>query len=401
MKNYILCLLLLPSVWGCKALKTAKLLKQGEVAQQEFKAQVPFKMRMGLIVLDVEINGKMYEFIVDTGAPNVISSELAAELGVKPAVNQKAKDSQGDKSNLGFGEIPDMVIGGIHFLNTGTAIADLKQSAEISCLTENGLIGANLMKKAVWEFDYQHKIITITSSKNMLEIPAEAKVVPFKQQITGTPMINIYYNGIEDKNVTFDLGSNGTIASSSQVLKEINTREKIATTYGVGSNDAGLFGQSKADTVAFGLVPEVKFGDLTLPDQVISFSEKKARTIGTKIFENYRIIIDWEAEEITMIPVKDFDQSKLNTFGFSPRFEDNQIFIGFVYQGSDAEQQGIALGDQILEVNGKDLRNCSADQWCEILYNGFFPAESESSTVLMLKNGEEKRYTLTKKNVMK
>ncbi len=400
MKKYIL-LLLIPAFVGCKAIKTIKLFKKGEVAQQEFKAEVPFEFRLGLIILKVQIDGKTHEFVLDTGAPNVISRQLAAELNIKPTVSQKAKDSQGGNSDLGFAQIPDIVIGGIHFTNTGTAIADLKQSTEVGCLNIDGFIGSNLMKKAIWQFDYQKKIITITNTKNNLEIPASAKVIPFKQQITGTPMIDIFYNGAVDKNVTFDLGSNGNFGSSNKVLKEVKKQGKINTNYGTGNNDSGLFGQSAADTVTYGIVPEVKFGDLTLQSQVVSFTEKKARTIGTKIFENYRLIIDWTAEEITMIPVKEFDFAQLKTFGLSPQFKDNKLYIGFIYHGSNTEQQGIAIGDQILEVNGKDIRTCTIEQWCEFLNNGFFPADTETNTLRLLKNGEEKVFTLTKTVVLK
>lgn len=394
-------LLLIPAIVGCKAIKTVKLFKQGEVAQAEFKTQVPFEFRLGLIILKVELNGKTHDFVLDTGAPNVISKQLAAELNIAPDMSQKAKDSQGGNSSLGFAVIPDLVIGGIHFTNTGTAIADLKQSTEVGCLDIDGFVGANLMKKAIWQFDYQKQIITITHSKSNLDIPAGALVVPFKEQVTGTPLIDIIYNGVTDKNVTFDLGSNGNLSSSAKVLKQINKQGKIRTNYGVGNNDSGLFGQSAGDTVTYGIVPEVRFGGLAFQNQVVSFTEKKARTIGTKIFENYRVVIDWGKREITMIPVKPYNFSELETFGLSPLYKENKLYIGFIYHNSNAEQQGIAVGNQILEVNGKDFRNCTVEQWCEILNNGFFTAESETNTLRLLQNGEEKTITLTKTVVLK
>lgn len=400
MKKYVL-FLLIPVLVGCKSIKTVKLFRQGEVSQQEFKTEVPFEFRLGLIILKVDINGKTYDFVLDTGAPNVISHQLAAELNIKSVVTQKTKDSQGENSELEFAEIPDLGIGGIHFTNTGTAIADLKQSTEIGCLNIDGFIGANLMKKAIWQFDYEQKIITITNTKSNLVIPSDAKVVPFRQKITGTPMIDIIYNGVTDKNVIFDLGSNGNFGSSSKILQEVNKDGNIHTNYGIGNNDSGLFGQSAGDTVTYGLIPEVKFGNIIIQNQVVSFSKKKARTIGTEIFKNYRLIIDWGKEEITMIPVKEFNFSELSTFGFSPQFKENKIYIGFVYHDSGTDQQGIVIGDQILEINGKDFRTCTIDQWCELLSQGFLPVGSETNDLLISKNGEEKLFTLTKTVVLK
>ena len=118
-----------------------------------FNAKIPFEYRLGLIILKVDIAGKEYDFVLDTGAPNVISKELAQKLGLNNVSEQKVGDSQGEYSNLGFTTIEKVTIGGIHFLNTGAAIADLELSKEVGCLKIDGLIGSNLMKKAIWKFD--------------------------------------------------------------------------------------------------------------------------------------------------------------------------------------------------------------------------------------------------------
>ena len=83
MKKLGFILLSAIAVSGCGALKVAKLLKQGDVEQPSFTAEIPFEMRMGLVVVKVNINGKDYDFLVDTGAPNLVTKELAAELKLK------------------------------------------------------------------------------------------------------------------------------------------------------------------------------------------------------------------------------------------------------------------------------------------------------------------------------
>ena len=45
-------------------------------------------------------------------------------------------------------------MGGINFLYAGAAVADLIQSKELGCLQINGFVGWNLIRKAVWKFDY-------------------------------------------------------------------------------------------------------------------------------------------------------------------------------------------------------------------------------------------------------
>ena len=131
-------LLLLTS---CSSLKTVKLMKSGEVEQEEFNVTIPFEYRLGLIVLKVTISGETYDFLLDTGAPNVISKELAQKLELSNIFEQQVVDSQNEEANLGFLLIKKLGIGGINFLNTGAVVADLKQSKELGCLQINGFVG--------------------------------------------------------------------------------------------------------------------------------------------------------------------------------------------------------------------------------------------------------------------
>lgn len=399
MKKYFL-LLLLPALFACKAIKTVKIFKQGEVVQKEFKVEIPFEYRLGLVILKVEIQGEKYDFIVDTGAPNVVSTELAAKLGIRPSVKQKTKDSQGGKEDLGFAEIPDLSIGGIHFTHTGTAIADLQQSKEIACLRIDGFIGSNLMKKAIWQFDYKKQIVTITNDKSKLDIPSEVQTITFRQLITGTPVIDISYDGIMDRNVTFDLGSNGNFISSEKILHEVKKGKETRSTYGYGNNNSGLFGQKEADTMKYGVIDEIKFGDVTLQKQLVSFSQKRSRTIGTDFLKNYKVIIDWTEEKILLIPVVKYDYARLKTFGISPRFNEDKLLVGFLFHQSSAEEQGIAVGDQIIEINQVNYRTISGEKWCAILNEAIFNSDKETISIKILDKQNQEREIVLKKTVI-
>ena len=58
MKNLVFILLSTIAVTSCSSLKLVKLLKQGDVEQPSFTSEIPFEMRMGLVVVKVNINGK-------------------------------------------------------------------------------------------------------------------------------------------------------------------------------------------------------------------------------------------------------------------------------------------------------------------------------------------------------
>ncbi|MFM2000210.1 MAG: hypothetical protein RL204_2157, partial [Bacteroidota bacterium] len=76
MKKFLFLSILLVSVLtSCKVIRTVSLMKRGTVQQKEFTTTVPFEIRRGLIILKVGIAGEVYDFILDTGAPNVVSTE--------------------------------------------------------------------------------------------------------------------------------------------------------------------------------------------------------------------------------------------------------------------------------------------------------------------------------------
>jgi Aspartyl protease len=401
MKKIYLSILVLFLFSSCNTLKLIKVLKKGSVEQKEFKTEIPFEMRLGLVIIPVTINGKTYEFLVDTGAPNVCSKELAAELKLKTKVTQTTGDSQGVKEKLDFVVVPEMYLSGICFKETGAAVADLKQSDVIACLNIDGIIGANLMKEAIWEFDYERKVITISDKKSSFSITENAIHLPFTPALSSTPKVTITYNGVEDKNVTFDTGSNGLFTTSKSTLKKIEEKKppvKKATSF--GSSGSGLYGAAKTDTSYMILIDSTQIGGLYIENNAISI-ENGARLVGTKFLKNFRVIIDWNMKEILLIPVKPFVNNTFESFGFSPFISENKLIINELYVNSEASEKGIKIGTQILEVDGIDYRTCTADQFCTIINKGIVPEEKKSITLLVLTDGEEKTIELIKEDILK
>jgi Aspartyl protease/PDZ domain len=401
MKQFALILLLATAISGCSSMKLVKLLKQGDVEQPSFTSEIPFEMRMGLVVVKVNINGKDYDFMVDTGAPNVVTKELAAELNLKSKVEQKTGDSQGRKEALQFVEMPEMLIGGVHFIETGAAVADLKRSNEVACLHVDGFVGSNLMKEAVWQFDYERQVITIADTISAFDIPADALRIPFTPAASSTPLIDITYDGVTDNRVTFDTGSNGYFSSSPAIRKDLQGKGKLTNSViGYGSNSSGLYGIGDGDSLYLSMVSETKMGNLTIPEQVVSFTPG-ARTLGTKFLKHYRVIIDWSVKEIILIPTDEFVNNTNESFGISPFYNNDELHVRMVMFGSEADRQGIKLGDRILEVNGNDMRVFTKDMWCDVIYNGLVPEEATTMTLLIEREGENLKVQLTKRDLMK
>jgi len=299
---FTICLFFL---FSCKGLKTKKLFTDGEVSQKEFKTEIPFEYRNGLIILKVTIEGKQYDFMLDTGAPNVVSKELAQKLNLKNEVKRKVSDSQKASSKLSFTKIKELSIGDLDFLNTGAVISDLSKDA-VGCLELDGFIGANLMQKAIWKIDYPNQIITITNSRDALQLSGAQKIIPFEHPAQGTPSINIRFNNILQKNVKYDTGSNKGISAPKKILNQlVKADASIPMVHGFGISSYGLYGAGKMDSLYFGKVENISIGDIDLKNQMVQFKKSGSILLGTQFFKNYVTILDWFKKEIILIPQKE------------------------------------------------------------------------------------------------
>lgn len=386
MKKLLLSILTVTFLFSsCSTIKVVSLMKNGKVEQEEFSVQVPFEYRLGLIILKVNIAGEEYDFMLDTGAPNVVSKELADKLGLKHITEQKVGDSQGQKSDLVFSKFEELSIGGIDFYNTGVVIADLKFSNTIACLEVDGFIGSNLMRKAIWKFDYKNQIITMTSSMDSLTIPERPNIISFTPHLTGVPKVELKLNDVIQKNITVDLGSNGHFSLAKNTYDSIIKKNPtLPKTTNFGSSRTGLYGEGEADSSFYLKVPAITFGDISLDSTVVKFSPVSASTIGTKFFKNYDVIFNWFTEEIMLINHTEYDNSNFESFGFSCINNEHQLRVSEV----NVKMKALKIGDQVLSIDEVNYRELNPEQWCEIVGNGLLKDKVEINITILRDNQE-------------
>jgi hypothetical protein len=382
---------------ACRTNKAYHLMVSGEIEQEDFNVKVPFEYTLGLISLKVNIAGEEYHFFLDTGAPNVISKELAKKLKLRNDIEKIIGDNQGNYSKLGFSKIDKLSIGDLHFLNTGTAIADLKFLQEATCLKIDGIIGSNLMKKAIWKFDYQNQTITITNSREKLNISELASKIPFTTNIYGTPLIDIQLNSTLEENVSVDLGSAHNLELSKKTFDSLTkSHPTLSKTFSFGNAAAGLYGNGKADSTYYVKTPNISFGDISLENTVVGFRKNIISTLGTNFFKNYELIIDWFTKEIFLVNKSNYDYSTLANFGFAYSIQDGQLMVTEIYEN----MQDLELGDQILEINQFRYEQLTSEQWCEIFENGLIDDKLQEISITILRDNKELQYTLKRTNLL-
>ncbi|WP_025742654.1 aspartyl protease family protein [Aquimarina pacifica] len=388
---------------NCGGSKIEKLLKTGNVVQKDFSVTIPFEYRQGLMIIKAEIGGNTYDFILDTGASNVLSKDLNVKLGLQPIDAALVYGSQGASQQLEYTSVKTITIGGIGFTNTIAAIHDFNAVTELACMNIKGIIGANLMRQAVWDIDFKNQNITITNTEESLEIPSEYKEAKFFIGYQGTPSIITNVNGIRVLNNRIDTGYNGNISFSKLEFQKL-TKDKKLTNYvtGTGITGVGIYGAGKTETFYKGLIEKMTLGKLTLDSPIVaSFSGRNRKLIGVEFLKNYRVIFNWNTRRIKFIETTPSSNSSFDTFGYGLSFEENKIYIRSIIEKSSADRSGLQIGDQVLGLNDIDCSTISAEQWCEKSKNDWITPSEKSITMTINRDNKVTKINLEKLEVLK
>ncbi len=395
-----LCILVaVLAVMNWTTIKTILVLRKGSVEQKEYDIQLPFEYQLGLIFIDVEIEGVTYKFMLDSGSSNVISKDLAEKLNAQSNNKNNLEDSQGVSSEVDFTVIDNIGIGELNYLNTGAAIIDLNTSDDIACLNIDGLIGANLMKKSIWKIDYQTKMIQISNTIDSFEIPDENERIPIFTELTGSPIIDVIIDGIEEKNVIVDVGSNGGFSLSMETYESLlNDNPNIKKRSGYGLSSSALSGNDFSTTTFYeALTNTISFGEVSIKNRSVDFSEdENVSTIGSEFLENYDVIINWIDYEIILIKKKEWSKPEVSSYGFTYRYNSNHLVIDKLFNNSEAKKAGLKINDRISSVNNTIFDEVLASEWCTILQEGLFDKNRDTIELIILRGDKELTFNLTK-----
>ena len=378
--------------------KFQKAMLGGTLEATDFLETLTYENRMGLMVIEVELAGKKRRFVLDSGAPNLLSKELAEELALPALFSKNVGDSQGASRKLDFVEVPEFKVGDLVFEDMLAVVGDLNASPVLRCLEVEGLIGANLMRRAHWQIDYQAMEIRIASSLDSLpRINEESIRVPFTTSLQGTPKVDFLLEGIEAANFVVDLGSNSGLDGSFSWYRKNRKSITGQAVSAYGAAESGLYGNSK-DSSYITVISSVKSKTDELGPHVVEFEGAGGFNIGNAWLDQFLVTFDWKNSELHLLSIQSKSITEYGNYGFKPVFADNQLKVGYVVSGSPAEEAGMVVGNRIFFLNGVDCLNLTNDQFCELVVAGTFKKEGQLDILFEDADGKTSKATLVQKH---
>ena len=383
---------------SCAGSNIDKILKQGNVLQENFKTTIPFTYVNGWIILEVEIQNKAYNFLLDTGSSNLITKEFAEELNSKVLGAEEIKDVNDTANSTEYTRISNIKIGNVDFQNTIAGIVDLNKITEIGCVKIDGFIGSNLMRKAVWDFDFQNQLITIVNDESKLDIPAETIDSKIYIGTAGIPAITLKINGQKVLNNTVDFGNGGTnLLRGDYFVKQRDAN--LITNYVKGSSKAfGGFGRTENKPFYHTMIDELKIGNLTVNNLFTTVKSGAGNNLGLAFFKNYRVILNWNKKKIRMIEITKAGNDSYKTYGFSTLYENEGIYVNALIETSSAAEF-LKQEDKIIRINDTSYANITEEGYCSFYSNGYDNGTDKVS-ITILREGKELTFELLKTKLL-
>lgn len=345
--------------FGCNSYKA--FFDSGKVITKEGVEEINITMINQLPFCKVLINGKEYFFLIDTGAPTIISEEIFNDLHITESRSKKMTDSQKNKQQTKFAKVPEIRIGNLVFQDIGCAVMTLNGTG-LKCFGIDGIVGANLMAKLFFEFDYKHNRMKISKELSSFQVEKADFSFDFKPKAQKTPIVK---GKVLDKELsfTFDTGSNGNIQipTDYDYYKNKSSEEIFLTKNGITS--IGVYGAGKSETT-FVMKNTVVLDSIPFQNEIIDGGS--ATLIGNEFLRNYVFLIDWQANKIYFKRNEIREEKGTDGFGFSYLFMNEKAMVT-----SKIENRNIPLnlGDEIIAIDSLIFAEIDSLDICKYYLN--------------------------------
>lgn len=340
-------------------------LAQGTVNQKNFYEEIAIELSNNKIIVPVTIDGKTYKFLLDTGAPNLLSKRVLKELEIQNTQKINAFDANNNVDTLQMAQIQNISIGNLNVKDNIALISDLDNHFILKCFKLDGFIGSNFFRNSILKISLKDKKITITDDIKKLQLkskPSNLKLVG--QQ--NSPYARITFIGKNGKKATEDVlidsGMDGFYEISNRAYKIFsaeNVLEELSRSSGTGS--IGLFGSAPVKEQVLVKSNVLKLNDTSFKNLITTTTDDNNSRLGLELANYGDIIIDFIHKKFYFEGEKEVIFDKKAPI-YSSTIVDNKYSVGFVWDKD--YQEKLKFGDEIIRIKNYKL---SEMDFCEIV----------------------------------
>ena len=363
----------------------------GTAQSGNYSAKIKFQLSENRIFLDSEIEGKTYKLLVDTYSPCLFYDLILDNItpDTLDRVNLLGKAFEKTFLLPIYPKFNTIKIGSVSFIDIGAMLMKSGASNPLLKYDVDGILGSNLMKKSIWQFNFNDTLLTITNEKKRLANIENSITIPFSQKpIQGSPN-TIFIINKDTVNAEFDTGNNGFInAISPSIIAKIENGDAVPWTIklAIPINRQDM---DSIETHYYVLLDSIQIGNkMYYHIPIIAYNPKIVKneskgSIGLGFIKNYYTTIDWLSNNIYLRESEDFNlPSNKTTFGFTCEAKNGKLLVKSIFNNSLAAREGLKIDDNIIAVDGILINSLTAEDINKLIYQ---ISEPESNINKMLK----------------
>ena len=324
----------------------------------ELSLDIPFSYD-GHFSVPCTIGGKEVSLIVDTKAGCMMREEDIAKFhgAYFGRHSLSTKNVRGQRERMRLYSIPDFRI---DTFSMKPLFGSVGKGNYMYHLVRSGVLGNNILRLCNWFFSIDEGRVCVFSTFNEKRLEQGSRGFHKIQDGLENDGITARIGSLkEELTFTLDLGNNVDVLVNGEVaarLKKLYPYQVILTLRGDNSVDS-LF--------VFDGIPVVWDG-ITIPNCQIANNPKFASNknfFGAQLMHRFNFILNYSADQgdnLYIQPGKDFEQQRamptISAFGVNIGEREQGIIVNRLELNSIAEKAGIALGDVVLELDGRAPR---------------------------------------------
>jgi hypothetical protein len=340
-------------------------------------AQVPkcnMKYANYHIFIPAHLNGKPANVAFDTGASGFyIDSTYLAGSGLKfNKIGNAMIGGVGGKklTKLIFGDVA-FDIGDLHFTPSVTPIIQLKP---IISDNADALMGIEDIAGKIIFIDFSHRQIGFSTQLSSSDIEG---YVPIDIQLISNRIYIPITVTVDNKttisgNILMDTGSGASLSLSSAAANKYNMKnngEELTFIFGgVGGKSSSFFVNASRLSIGPFALNNLISECSTDTQGALAVNDNSIGLAGNKIWERFDIIIDLKIKKLYLKPNDSFSEEYSYTppeigFFFTDRTQTLGCWVvNGLFKGKRADKAGLMNGDEILSVDGRDVKTFSKSE---------------------------------------
>ncbi|MDX2128378.1 MAG: retropepsin-like aspartic protease, partial [Chloroherpetonaceae bacterium] len=170
---------------------------QGSVVQTNFYSEMPYESINGKIIITAELGGKKRRFLIDTGSLCAITEVLQSEMKYPILTESTVRDINEQSTVLKYIALDKFQFANTEFNRIPAVV--FPQNILSDCFKIDGILGSNLFRLGLLQFNSQKKTIIFTGERSKLNLEGKPKDELKLDEQSGPHIRVDLANGIQDE----------------------------------------------------------------------------------------------------------------------------------------------------------------------------------------------------------